>query len=108
MSLSLQSARRTDRKRTSAESTSQKIHWWDELPAVLTCPECGERAMRRVAGPCHLLDGTSIPVLERFQCSSCQANFFDNDAMKTIDAFREKASQKPAIARRTKRMKAAA
>ncbi len=89
MSSSPRSARRTELKRSLTKHVDRNPQWWDELPPVLTCPECDEKALRRVSGVCKLLDGTFIPKLERFQCSSCKANFFDDAAMKTIDKYRK-------------------
>ena len=91
MSSSRQNAQCTSPMRSSFETTAKSPQWWDTLPAVLNCPECGKKSMRRISGPCQLLDGTLIPELERFQCSSCKANFFDDAAMHTIDSFRHKA-----------------
>jgi len=50
----------------AGKGASQKINWWDELPAVMSCPECGKRTMRRFSGPCRLLDGTLIPTVTNF------------------------------------------
>jgi len=86
-------------------SYNEESNWWDDLPAVLHCPECGKKAMRRVNGPCQLLDGILIPELERFQCSSCKANFFDYAAMKIMDKFRESLVQNSARPRRRTRVK---
>jgi hypothetical protein len=94
-----QSARRT---KHSSSSFKEESNWWDDLPAVLSCPQCGKKAMRRVSGPCQLLDGTFLPELERFQCSSCKANFFDDKAMKAIDRFRQARRKKSAVASRSK------
>lgn len=83
MSSSPQSVRRTKRKVfISAE------------PRPLPCPQCGRLTMRRVQGPCTLQDETIIPDLERFQCGHCQANFFDEAAMRTIAGFRQQRSDK--------------
>lgn len=109
MSSSLQSKQRIESRRSMrAPSFAGKGQWWEELPAILTCPECGEKAMRRVTGACRLLDGTIVPELERFQCSACQANFFDTAAMKMIDAFRKADQEKHGRQTRTKRLKAGA
>lgn len=61
---------------------------------ILPCPECGSLAMKRVRGSCTLRDGTVIPNLERFQCSRCRANFFDDAAMRAIADFRRRSSRK--------------
>jgi len=82
---------------------SPKPSWWDELPAVTSCPECGKKAMRRAKGPCQLLDGTLIPKLERFHCFCCDAEFFDDVAMGIIDEFRKNRSAKfSRLGRRTR------
>ncbi|MDP8240066.1 MAG: hypothetical protein P9X24_13325 [Candidatus Hatepunaea meridiana] len=52
---------------------------------ILTCPECGQMSMIRIKDDCKLLDGTLIPNLERWQCSSCKADFFDVEAMRVIE-----------------------
>ena len=65
-----------------------------DLPRALPCPECGSLALRRVRGSCILQDGTVMPDLERFQCSHCQANFFDDAAMRAIAEFRQRSSRK--------------
>lgn len=65
-----------------------------DFPRALPCPACGSLAMRRVRGACTLQDGTVMPDLERFQCSHCQANFFDDAGMRAIAEFRQSSSQK--------------
>ncbi len=105
MSLSPPSVRLTNSRLITQKKAP---NWWDDLPAVLHCPTCGKKAMRRVSGSCQLLDGTLIPDLERFQCSACKANFFDDVAMHTIDKFRKSLSQKPIqLQRKTRKKKAA-
>jgi hypothetical protein len=66
-------------------------------PGVLPCPECGNLAMTRVRGTCTLRDGTVIPNLERFQCQHCQANFFDDAAMRTVGKSRQQNSRSKSI-----------
>jgi len=56
---------------------------------TLSCPECG-KAMIRVKNSALLQDGVVIPDLERWQCLSCKANFFDLEAMDVITEFRKK------------------
>ena len=80
MSSSLRSVQRTRGKALALKS-----------PLVLPCPTCGSLAMKRVRGVCTLQDGTVVPDLERFQCSQCRANFFDDAAMHAIADFRKKA-----------------
>ncbi len=80
--------------------SAKTVHWWDELPTVMSCPECGKKAMRRASGPCELLDGTLIPELERFHCFACGADFFDDEAMGVIEKFRQSQSQKLSQLRR--------
>lgn len=53
-----------------------------------TCPECGQKAIHRVKNDCTLLDGNLVPSLDRWQCSDCKANFFDDAAMRQIEAAR--------------------
>jgi hypothetical protein len=104
MSLSHPSARQTNSR---LHTQKKESNWWDDLPAVLHCPTCGKKTMRRVSSPCQLLDGTLIPELERFQCSACKANFFDDAAMHTIDKFRKSISHKPSQLRRRARVEKA-
>lgn len=85
--------------------SAKALQWWDELPAVMSCPECGKKAMRRASGPCELLDGTLIPQLERFHCFACGADFFDDEAMGVIEKFRQSPSQKSSPLRRRTRTK---
>jgi len=80
MSSSLQSVRRTRGKALELKS-----------PLALPCPACGNLSLKRVRGCCTLQDGTIVPDLERFQCSQCQANFFDDAAMHAIADFRQRA-----------------
>lgn len=70
------------KKRLASEPTA--------LPKTLTCPDCGAKTLRKVKSDCQLLDGTIIKKLERFQCSSCQEDFFDDAAMKEIHRQRGK------------------
>ena len=44
--------------------------------------------MIRVKSDCILQDGTKVPNLSRWQCSACQANFFDAPAMEAIEKVR--------------------
>jgi hypothetical protein len=84
--------------------STKAVHWWDELPTVMSCPECGKKALRRASGPCELLDGTLIPELERFHCFACGADFFDDAAMGVIEKFRQSQSQKSSPLRRRGRV----
>lgn len=65
--------------------------------ALLPCPECGQTTMSRVKGSCKLNDGTVIKDLERFQCSTCHANFFDDSAMEIIGTARRISSKAYAL-----------
>ena len=65
---------------------------------VLPCPKCGDLSMKRVRGPCTLQERTVVPDLERFQCSRCRANFFDEAAMRTIAEYRRHSSRKVLMA----------
>jgi len=60
---------------------------WQDLPAVVTCPECGKKPLPRVRKDYQHPQGAVIKNLERFQCSSCLANFFDDAAMQALEAF---------------------
>jgi len=94
MSSSPRNSRQIKSTIPAGKGASQKINWWGELPAVMSCPECGKKAMRRFSGSCRLLDGTLIPKLERFHCSSCKADFFDDGAMQVIEEFRKSLQRK--------------
>lgn len=85
MSLSLQKSQPTKR---------QLLHKKKDL---LPCPECGHITMTRVKSPCQLSDGAVIASLERFQCSACHANFFDDSAMEIIETVRMASSKAYAI-----------
>lgn len=62
----------------------------------LPCPECGKICMVHVIGDCELLDGTIVPNLRRLQCSSCNEDFFDHDAMGVIQSYRREISNRNA------------
>jgi hypothetical protein len=64
------------------------------LPAVITCPECGKKSLRRVRKDYQMPDGSIIENLERFQCSSCLANFFDDAAMQVLEEVEGKKKQR--------------
>ncbi len=102
MSLSHPSDQPIKPARDLKKAAKGKSEWWDDLPAILSCPECGKRAMRRALGSCKLEDGIFIPALERFHCFSCHADFFDDAAMGQIEVHRQAQSSKPIIARRRK------
>ena len=59
-----------------------------EQEISLPCPECGQISMRRMQSDCALRDGTFIPNLHFYFCSSCQSRFFDDASMKAIEAVR--------------------
>lgn len=73
MSLSLQKKHLIDRKKIAKELES------------LPCPECGQVTMKKIKRDCTLLDGTFIPELEYFYCSSCHSKFYDDVAMAKIE-----------------------
>jgi hypothetical protein len=79
MSLSLQ-------KKHSIDKSFLKE--FDPLP----CPECGQVEMKRIKSGCTLADGTFIPNLEYFYCSSCNSRFYDDAAMTRIEKQRESLS----------------
>ena len=55
----------------------------------IPCPECGQLAMKKIKANCTLSDGTIIPDLEYFYCSSCHSKFYDDAAMAMIEKKRE-------------------
>ncbi len=79
------SAQRTKPREVSSSADA----WWQDLPSILTCPECGEKTMMRTGGPCKLNDGAILPNLERFSCTNCGAEFLDDAAMETVSRFRQ-------------------
>ena len=56
---------------------------------ALPCPECGEVQMIRVVEDVQLADGFTVKKLAHYRCGSCGARFFDDEAMRTIQAARE-------------------
>lgn len=94
MSLSPRNGRQIKPVIPLKKNGSPASNWWDDLPSIMSCPECGKKNMRRANGPCQLLDGTLVPELERFHCFSCGAEFFDDVAMGVIDKFRKSLSAK--------------
>jgi len=55
----------------------------------------------------RLHDGVIMPKLDRLECQSCKANFFDPYAMDEIEEFRKRQPLKKSSAQRTKRAVAA-
>ena len=53
-----------------------------------TCPECGKKSIQPIQDDYLEEDGVVIPSLEYFQCASCKAVFFDDAAMRRIEALR--------------------
>jgi len=92
MSLSHRNGRPTNRGRRLIPPASG----WE-------CPECGAQALIRVKKSYRLYDGAVIPKLDRLQCQSCKANFFDPHALDAIEEFRKRQPLKKATAQRTKR-----
>lgn len=56
----------------------------------LPCPECGAVEMTLTVETCRLENGLTVKRLRHFKCRSCGARFFDDDAMRRIQAEREK------------------
>jgi transcriptional regulator NrdR family protein len=56
----------------------------------LPCPECGAVQMTRTVENCRLEDGLTVRRLRHFKCHSCDARFFDDNAMRRIQAERNK------------------
>jgi len=63
-----------------------------EIPTseFMICPECGNRRMIRTVENCRLHDGLAVRRLRHFKCQACGAHLFDDDAMRRIQAEREK------------------
>ena len=59
-----------------------------QISEAFTCPECGKMCLARVVETCRLQDGPSVRRLPHYKCSSCGAQFFDDDAMHRIQAAR--------------------
>ncbi|NUO79643.1 hypothetical protein HUU05_06175 [candidate division KSB1 bacterium] len=59
------------------------------MPAVVTCPECGKKSLRRVRKDYEHPSGGVVKNLERLQCSSCLSNFFADAAMQALEAFEQ-------------------
>lgn len=57
---------------------------------TLPCPECGAAAMVKVVENCQLDGGLSIKRLAHYKCSDCGERFFDDEAMRRIQAERAK------------------
>jgi YgiT-type zinc finger domain-containing protein len=60
---------------------------------VITCPNCGKRALRTVTGPVTFrVRGKSktFPNVARLVCGACGEQLFDRDANRTLDAHRGK------------------
>jgi uncharacterized protein with PIN domain len=57
---------------------------------MLPCPECNQISMNRTRSDCTLMDGTFIPNLEYYYCSSCHSKFYDDAAMGKIELVRGK------------------
>ncbi len=56
----------------------------NRLPPLLPCPDCGAETLRKVRQNCQLRNGMVIRRLSHYQCSTCNAVFFDDAAMKEI------------------------
>ncbi len=67
---------------------------WQDLPPAVTCPECGKKSLRRVRKDYEHPSGGVVKNLERFQCSACLSNFFDDAAMQVLEAFERKLQSK--------------
>jgi predicted RNA-binding Zn-ribbon protein involved in translation (DUF1610 family) len=57
---------------------------------LFPCPECGKMTIKRIKSDCTLRDGTFVPNLEFYYCSTCHAKLYDDAAMQKIEIFREK------------------
>lgn len=59
---------------------------------LFPCPECGNITMQLVQVDCTLNDGTYIPNLEYYFCSSCQSKFYHDAAMEKIETVRQRSA----------------
>lgn len=84
MSLSPQSARRTNRSRVR-----RPVRF-----ASLPCPVCGRMSLADVVEDCDLSGGRLIKQLRHTRCTSCGERFFDVAAMTIIEAARKPSARK--------------
>jgi len=54
------------------------------------CPECGKMTIKQIKSDCTLQDGTFVPNLEFYYCSSCHSKLYDDAAMQKIESVRGK------------------
>jgi transcriptional regulator NrdR family protein len=73
-----------------------------EAPMIepLLCPECGKTQMIRVIESCQLEDGFTVKKLRHYKCQTCEARFFDDDAMHRIQTERATREHRVEIASR--------
>ncbi len=72
---------------TKTKSVRDKI-------VILPCPECGFVSMKRIKADCTLNDGTKVPGLKHYLCSTCGSKFYDNEAMERIESIRQRVNKK--------------
>ncbi len=58
------------------------------------CPECGSDKIRIVASDFKEPDGLVVSRLERWVCPDCQAIYYDDSAMRRIEAARTPAKSR--------------
>ena len=63
----------------------------------LPCPECGAVRMSQTVGSYRLENGLIVKRLRHFKCQSCGARFFDDDAVRRIQAKRQEQSVARAV-----------
>ena len=65
-------------------SLQNKALTFDPLP----CPECGKITMHQTVEDCVLDDGFKVKKLKHLKCNSCEARFFDDEAMHIVQSVR--------------------
>lgn len=64
---------------------------------ISTCPICGSHQIKKVTGKMTFKTPTgkvTIPKVPRQRCANCGEQFFDHEANKVLDRYREKTRKK--------------
>ncbi len=56
----------------------------------MPCPDCSAIRMHKVTANCRIENDLIVQNLRHFKCESCGALFFDDEAMRRIQAERSK------------------